>query len=186
MKKQDLEKILVQYGKEFDIPLTTLTGGDVIRAAERSSMVNLEVDPECYSKTIIQIISFYRIKLLTEQKVITPAEENKLIRIYQKYLKLEKETEEMSLDQLMNNNTFYSNQISKKESEMEGIKLLLNQYHILDSINFIDMVKTDFLLKIYHEEVKKSSKVYESAIQREDDDIDRAILSLDKHVKQKK
>lgn len=186
LEKQNIEKILVKYSKSHDAQINGLTAATVIHTIERTSMVNLEIDPEYYSKTMNQIISLYRIKLLLEEKIITPTEENQLMDFYQEYLDLRKDSCEILRSNLMSDANTELEKMKENDIKIQEIELILNSYHILDSINYMDMVRNAFLQQANRNEVKSSFQSYEKMMHQEDIDLDHTLSSLDKHVKQKK
>lgn len=131
MKKKDFEKILVQLRKYFEQWSKQQTVGTIIRSMEKESMTFFEIDPECYRNSIHQILVFYRIKLLADSNIIDAREEKKLSTLYQKYL----------------DSYWLSHPKEKQYDEMLQTELILNQYHLLDKVDIVELIKNDFCRK---------------------------------------
>lgn len=131
MKKKDFENILVQLRKYFEQWSRQQTVGTVIRSMEKESMTFFEIDPECYQNSIHQNLVFYRIKLLADSNIIDAKEEKKLSTLYQKYFA----------------SYWLSHPKEKQYDEMLQAELILNQYHLLDKVDIVELIKNDFCSK---------------------------------------
>ncbi|MDD4608478.1 MAG: hypothetical protein PHD10_05065 [Bacilli bacterium] len=131
-------------------------------------VLSFDIEPEYYSYTINEIISFYKIKLLVERKIVTEEVGDKLTDLYIQYIDINRDI----LDESYHHTR--STKVASLYERSFELEAILNTFHIIDK----GILENSSLSSIEYLESETNSDIYNTLYHQEEKDIEKAVYTL--------